>query len=403
MKNRNTFAIVIAIMLVFICCLASCQPIPVPGTDETTETTTSGDNSSTNDVIQKQYPMPDLFSENLDQYLILGDYSNLKIELNVAVSDDIVEKTVRDEMTNLALQNKAYTLITDRVTQKNDILDINFIGRMNDEAFENGSADNATVSLVENNGYIPGFDKDLYGVMPGETVFTNVTFPSSYPNNPDFAGKEAVFEIKINGIVNVELSDEAIKSLTKDNYSTLSEVIADYRNELIKQNLAEYDAKLSTEIIKQLKEISTVISLPDSLMNYYIEDMQLYYRNYYENNKAMMQVYYGISTYDDFLSAMNITEQNINDNAKLCSLEDIIIISCAKKNNCILSDEEYTAKISDVAVSWGYDSPEALLESSSELYIRTYLTKEKMMDELKNIIDIKTDYNDYKNLINNES
>ena len=47
---------------------------------------------------------------------------------------------------------------------------------------------------------IDGFEDGIVGHTVGETFDLNLTFPETYPNNPDLAGKEVVFTVTLNGI-----------------------------------------------------------------------------------------------------------------------------------------------------------------------------------------------------------
>ncbi|MDE6619187.1 MAG: FKBP-type peptidyl-prolyl cis-trans isomerase, partial [Lachnospiraceae bacterium] len=82
--------------------------------------------------------------------------------------------------------------ITNRAVQDGDVVDIDFIGRKDGEAFEGGSASGFKLT-VGSGQFIPGFEDGLVGVMPGETVDLNLTFPETYRQNAELAGKEVVF------------------------------------------------------------------------------------------------------------------------------------------------------------------------------------------------------------------
>ena len=48
--------------------------------------------------------------------------------------------------------------------------------------------------------FIDGFEDGLVGAVKGDQKDLNLTFPDSYPNNPDLAGKEVVFEVTVNAV-----------------------------------------------------------------------------------------------------------------------------------------------------------------------------------------------------------
>ncbi len=390
---------IIVLLLIAATLLTACTKVPV-NNNNGTGTTTSGDTTASDPAKDRtEYPIMDLFAANLDQYIKLGDHTGIKVELNVAVTEEEVLATLNDEMLQLAIQENLYTLVTDRVTAAGDTLDINFVGKLDGVAFDNGSANNQMISLTDNTGYIPGFDKDLYGIMPGTTVNTTVTFPENY-GSAELAGKEAVFEIKVNGIYSVELTEENIKKLTDEKYTSYDSLKSAYYDEMIISNLNNYESNLYTEVIKELKEVSEVILLPEDQVNYYYYDMLYFYEDDYDTNKALYELYYGITTFEQYLSGYGITEELMMDQAKLCALEDIILIAAAKKLGCSLTDDEYNNGIDGLATEWQFESVEELVESYGAGYLKLHLTKEKTMKLISDQVEVTTDYDTYKHLLN---
>ncbi|MEM1382036.1 MAG: trigger factor [Pseudomonadota bacterium] len=72
---------------------------------------------------------------------------------------------------------------------------IDFLGKVDGEAFEGGEAEDYPLVLGSNQ-FIPGFEEQLVGAAPGEDRAVEVTFPESY-GAEHLAGKAAVFETKI--------------------------------------------------------------------------------------------------------------------------------------------------------------------------------------------------------------
>lgn len=86
---------------------------------------------------------------------------------------------------------------TDYAVQSGDTVALDYAGKVDGVAFNGGTGSyNLTLG---SNSFIPGFEDQVIGHKVGETFDVTVTFPESYPNSPDLAGKEAVFTCKING------------------------------------------------------------------------------------------------------------------------------------------------------------------------------------------------------------
>lgn len=86
--------------------------------------------------------------------------------------------------------------ITDRAAQEGDVLNINFDGYIDGEAFEGGLAENFELELGSKS-FIAGFEDALIGASEGDDVVVNVTFPDDY-GHETLKGKDAEFKVKVN-------------------------------------------------------------------------------------------------------------------------------------------------------------------------------------------------------------
>jgi foldase protein PrsA len=81
-----------------------------------------------------------------------------------------------------------------------DTVNIDYVGKIDDVAFDGGSTDgNGTDLVIGSGSYIDNFEEQLIGAHPGDKVEVKVTFPDDYQAT-DLAGKEAVFDVTVNGI-----------------------------------------------------------------------------------------------------------------------------------------------------------------------------------------------------------
>lgn len=402
MKKR-LFVAIFALILAGVTLMTSCNVETNGGAADTTtgenpaETTTSG-NVEDN---KPEYPFVNLLDADLTQYIVLGGYDDLKVAIDVAE----VEEALVEELERAAEYYDCYVLITDRVTAKGDRLEISYVGTIDGVAFEGGTANHKNIVLTESTGYIDGFDDDLYGIMPGTTVVTDVTFPEDY-HSSDYAGKAAQFTITVHGIVGeYGFTDENVSRLTSDEYKTVEEFTQHFRELLIVDNLNNHENNVKSAIIKALKEASTVKLIPEAQVNFYYYDTIYYYESYYEQAKSYLSYYYGIDSYEEFLNYYGVSEELTMDNAKLSALEDVLLLSLAKAQGMTLSDSEYTEGLTKCAQDWGYSTTDALLEELGEVYIRTNLIKDKALSYLLENTEVTSNYDDYKHLLeeNDES
>tara|TARA_R110002049_G_scaffold77015_4_gene197436 strand:- start:383 stop:1714 length:1332 start_codon:yes stop_codon:yes gene_type:complete len=86
---------------------------------------------------------------------------------------------------------------------------MDFVGKIDGEAFEGGSAEDYPL-VLGSNSFIPGFEEQLVGVKAEEEKDVTVNFPDDY-QAPHLAGKEAVFSCTIKDVkepVAAEINDE---------------------------------------------------------------------------------------------------------------------------------------------------------------------------------------------------
>ena len=113
-----------------------------------------------------------------------------------------------------------------RKSKDGDRLTIDFLGKVDGEAFEGGKADDFPL-VLGSGSFIPGFEDQLIDKKVDDEVEVNVTFPESY-GAETLAGKDAVFDVKIKAIEEpkpVELNDDLAKGQGFDDLDALKTMI----------------------------------------------------------------------------------------------------------------------------------------------------------------------------------
>ena len=123
------------------------------------------------------------------------NYKGLKGTLErVHVSDAQVEKQIE----RLLEQHVKTIEVTDRPSQVDDELVLDYVGTIDGVAFEDGSAQNQTLVLGSHR-FIPGFEEQLLNKNVGDEVDVRVSFPENYPAEA-LAGRPAVFHCTVRAI-----------------------------------------------------------------------------------------------------------------------------------------------------------------------------------------------------------
>ncbi|HEY5410866.1 MAG TPA: trigger factor [Caulobacteraceae bacterium] len=165
------------------------------------------------------------------------DVSTLKLKRPVY---EPAAAEVDEAMKDLALQNRTYEPRTGKTVKAKDgdMVVTDFIGRIDGEAFEGGSATDAQLVLGSGQ-FIPGFEEQLVGAKPGGKVTVKVSFPEDY-GVESLKGKAAEFEVDVKevrapvespaddefakklGMADLEALKAALKGQLKTRYDSMS-------------------------------------------------------------------------------------------------------------------------------------------------------------------------------------
>ncbi len=154
------------------------------------------------------------------------DLSKIKLERLVVKAED---KDVDEALENLAKNAQNFEERKKGAKSKDgDQVVIDFVGKVDGEAFEGGSAEEYPL-VLGSNSFIPGFEEQLVGVKTGDEVEVKVTFPKEY-GAANLAGKDAVFACTVKAVKEpkpAEISDELAKQYGADDLAALKAQIAE--------------------------------------------------------------------------------------------------------------------------------------------------------------------------------
>jgi trigger factor len=177
------------------------------------------------------------------------DPSTLKLKKLVYSPSD---KEVDEAVAELAKSSRTYETRTGKTVKAKDgeQLIIDFIGRIDGEAFEGGTA--SDMPLVLGSGrFIPGFEEQLVGAKPGATVTVKVDFPADY-QAANLAGKAAEFEVTVKDVqapVDAPIDDEFAKKLGLESLESLKEAM---RGQLENEYANQTRFKLKRALLDEL-------------------------------------------------------------------------------------------------------------------------------------------------------
>ena len=171
-------------------------------------------------------------------------YTNFSSE----ISDDDLDKTITN------LQKRMSQWETSKEASKDgDQVKISFVGKIDGEEFEGGTAEDFTVE-IGSKSMIEGFEEGLIGLSVGDNKILELTFPDDYGKS-DLAAKPVNFETQVKEVLSPKLPElneeffkstgiesDNIESFKKEVKTKLEEDLINILNGKIKQSL--FDALL---------------------------------------------------------------------------------------------------------------------------------------------------------------
>ncbi|MBS1303611.1 trigger factor [Loktanella sp. SALINAS62] len=205
------------------------------------------------------------------------DFSKVTLEKLVVKADD---SAVEEALQNLADSPQAKTFEKKNGMAKDGFqVVIDFVGKIDGEAFDGGSAEDYPL-VLGSNSFIPGFEEQLMKSKAGDEKAVTVNFPDDYQAE-HLAGKEAVFDVTVKEVrepVAPEMNDELAKKFGADDMDALKAQIRD-RLEAEYQGASRAVAKR-----KLLDALDTAVEfeLPPSLVE--AEANQIAHQLWHEDN-----------------------------------------------------------------------------------------------------------------------
>lgn len=211
---------------------------------------------------------------------------------------EVTEEELNAQIESILANYSAPEHITDRAIEDGEYVNIDYSGSIDGEKFDGGTAEGQRV-LSGSNQFIDDFLTQIIGHKPGETFNVEVAFPDPYENNPDLAGKEAVFEVTINYIegenITPEFTDEFVSTNLNASYgwSTTLDVETEISGNLRENKLLDF-------AWQYLMDHSEITEVPQAAIEFQ--------QNMLINQIASQASMYGI-TLEDFLSGMGIADR----------------------------------------------------------------------------------------------
>ena len=305
----------------------------------------------------------------------LGDYKGMLVpKQDTEVSDADVDA----ELENKRQQQAELVLKEDEPAANGDTVVIDYVGTVDGEKFDGGSADNYSLELGSGS-FIPGFEDQLVGHKADEDVDVKVTFPEDY-HAKNLAGKEAVFNVKIHDVKEKqlpELDDEFAKDVDED-VDTLDALKDKTKKQLQEQKEEAAKSAIEDAAIEAAVKNAEIEDIPQAMLDQDTDRQVQQYLAGMQQQGINPQMYFQITG----TSQDDLKKQFANDADKRVKT-NLVLEAIVKDADLKASDDDIKKEISDLAKQFGME--EDAVEKS--------LTKDMLAHdiEIKKAVDLVAD------------
>ena len=203
------------------------------------------------------------FIATFDVYpdISLCNFAELAIDVPVS---EVVEQDIDETIERIRKQRMEWSAVEDAAQNEHRVT-IDFTGKINDQEFDGGKAQDFPLVLGEG-GMIDGFEENILGLKTGDEKTFAVTFPQDY-GNKELAGQEASFEIvvkKIEAGSLPEVNSEFIGSFGIED-GDLDALKSEIRKSLEAELQQQLNAKTKEQVMQALLD-NNEVTLPESMV-----------------------------------------------------------------------------------------------------------------------------------------
>ncbi len=275
----------------------------------------------------------------------LGDYGAIKEKREEV---QVTPEEVEAELNHLR-EHQAQLVVEESGIVKDDShIVIDFQGYEDGKELPDSKATDLPVPMGSGL-LLPGFEDQIKGARVGEERDVRVTVPSDY-RNPELAGKEIVFKVRIKEVKRKELpevTDEFAKTLGE--FTGLQELKDAIKNRLTQAKEERARAAHDEAVIKQVVEQATV-EVPDVMVNRRAQSMLEEFLQRLERNRMTLR---------EYLEQAGLTEealkQQLLDAAARKVKTELVLEAISAKEGIRAEEDEVKAVIQRLAESTRQD------------------------------------------------
>ena len=271
----------------------------------------------------------------------LASMDKVKLENPVVeVTDADIDETIE----NIRKQRKDYGDV-DRACEEGDRVYCDFKGLIDGEVFDGGEAKDFPLDLGAKR-MIAGFEEGIVGAKAGEERSLNLSFPESY-HAETLAGKEVVFEIKVNKVQGPklpEIDEEFVKAMGIE--GGVDAMRKEIRQNMEREVAQSIENRVKQQVMDNLLEKNSV-DTPTALIEQ-------------ESKNLAQQMAANLQQQGVDLSQMNVDDGMYKEQAERRVKLGLLLSEVVSQQDIKASDEDVRAYVEEMAAP--YQKPQEVID-----------------------------------------
>lgn len=247
-------------------------------------------------------------------------------------------------------------------------------------AFDGGTANGASLGIGSGQ-FIAGFEEGLVGVMPGETVDLELTFPIPY-HSAELEGADVVFTVTVHYILPAKMADTVVAKMGIEGVSNEAELRTYLKDMLDQYATSMNESNKQTAVLDAfLNDCKYEEFTPEMIAKYeaMAEKMiQALAANYGKMPEDYVSNYYGMEL-DAFVS----------DYAVEALKQHLAMQAVANRENLNITDDELEEMLQEYATAAGVSVEEYLGQNTREEFRESFMFDKVFKYLVGNAVDAK--------------
>lgn len=316
-------------------------------------------------------------SSDYNDYVTLGDYRNLSVELAVEqVTDEALEAYEREQLDAFASYEDA-----DGPVKEDQLVQVSLLAKNGDEIVYDFSDEDGYEMAIGQQEFGDKVDEALIGAQVGDVLDFSVSYEDDF-EDAMLCGNEINYHIEIRGITDVsypKLTDAFVQENFEE--QTVQAWRDTLRGQLYSDHQAEATEEMRDDLVQRAIDGSKITGYPKDLYKQKKEEVTANYQSYADM--------FG-NTLDDVYEMLGVDKKALQEEYLDATYRTMVLALIRQQENITLSDEEEQEKLEEYAQENEYDSVQELLIDYDEEGLKQYFLDEMTVDFLEEHAQITT-------------